>query len=130
MIVVDASAIVEVLLRTRDGQAIEERLFEDGQTLHVPHLVDIEVAHAVRRYAISGQIDGERGRIALAVLADLPLNRHPHAFLLPRIWDLRNNFTAYDSVYVALAEVLQAPLLTRDRRLTSAAGHQARIELV
>jgi len=130
VIVVDASAIVEVLLRTRDAQAIEERLFEDGQTLHVPHLVDIEVAHAVRRYAISGQIDGERGRIALAVLADLPLNRHPHAFLLSRIWDLRNNLTAYDSVYVALAEVLRAPLLTRDRRLAGTTGHGARIELV
>jgi predicted nucleic acid-binding protein len=130
VIVVDASAIVEVLLRTRDGQAIEERLFEDGQTLHVPHLVDIEIAHAVRRYAISGQIDSKRGRTALAVLADLPLNRHPHAFLLPRIWDLRNNLTAYDSVYVALAEVLRAPLLTRDRRLAAAAGHRARIELV
>ena len=130
MIVVDASAIAEVLLRTRDAQAIEERLFEDGQTLHAPHLVDIEIAHAVRRYAISGQINRGRGRAALAVLADLPLNRYPHRFLLPRIWDLRNNLTAYDAVYVALAEVLRAPLLTRDRRLAAAVGHRARIELV
>jgi predicted nucleic acid-binding protein len=130
MIVVDASALVEVLLRTRDAQAIEDRLFEDGQTLHAPHLLDIEVAHAVRRYAINGQIDREGGRAALAILAALPLNRYPHGFLLPRIWDLRNNLTAYDAVYVALAETLEVPLVTRDGRLARAAGHGARIELV
>jgi predicted nucleic acid-binding protein len=130
VIVVDASVIVEVLLRTRNVQAIEERLFEVGQTLHAPHLLDIEVAHAVRRYAISGQIDGGRGRAALAVLAALPLNRHPHSFLLPRIWDLRNNLTAYDAVYVALAEALGAPLITCDGRLAGTAGHRTRIELV
>ena len=130
MIVVDASTLVEVLLRARDAQAIEDRLFENGQTLHAPHLIDVEVAHAIRRYAISGQIKGDRGRVALAILAALPLNRYPHGFLLPRIWDLRNNLTAYDAVYIALAETLQVPLITRDRRLAGAAGHRARIELV
>jgi predicted nucleic acid-binding protein len=130
VIVVDASTLVEVLLRARDAQAIEDRLFENGQTLHAPHLIDVEVAHAIRRYAISGQIKGDRGRAAFAILAALPLNRYPHDFLLPRIWDLRNNLTAYDAVYIALAETLQVPLITRDRRLAGAAGHRARIELV
>jgi predicted nucleic acid-binding protein len=130
VIVVDASALVEVLLRTPLAPAIEQRLFDPELTLHAPHLIDVEVAHALRRYAISGQIDAERGHAALAILADLPLNRYPHRFLLPRIWDLRNNLTAYDAVYVALAETLEVPLLTRDRRLAGAAGHHARIELV
>jgi predicted nucleic acid-binding protein len=130
VIVVDASTLVEVLLRARDAQAIEDRLFENGQTLHAPHLIDVEVAHAIRRYAISGQIEGDRGRAALAILAALPLNRYPHSFLLPRLWDLRNNLTAYDAVYIALAETLQVPLITRDRRLAGAGSHRARIELV
>jgi predicted nucleic acid-binding protein len=68
--------------------------------------------------------------MALADLADLPLNRYPHEFLLPRVWDLRQNFTAYDAVSVALAETLDAPLLTCDRRLAAASGHLARVELV
>jgi predicted nucleic acid-binding protein len=129
MIVVDASAVVEVLLGTSAASAVERRLFEAGQTLHAPHLLDIEVAHAVRRYAARGEIDGQRGRTALADLADFPLYRYPHDPLLFRVWDLRNNLSAYDAAYVALAEELQVPLITRDRRLAGAAGHQARIEL-
>lgn len=130
MIVVDASALLEALLRTPAAKTIEDRLFAPGQTLHAPHLLDVEVAQVIRRYAASGEIDAERGRLALADLADLPLRRYPHDFLLPRIWDLRNNLMAYDAAYVALAEALDAPLLTRDRRLAAAAGHHARIELV
>ena len=130
MIVVDASALVEVLLRTADAAVIETRLFAAGETLHVPHLLDIEVVHAVRRYAVSGRIDAERGRIAMEVLADLPLSRYPHHLLLRRVWDLRNTLTAYDAVYVALAEALDVPLIARDRRLAGASGHRARIELV
>ena len=112
------------------ASAVEERLFAAGQTLHAPHLLDLEVAQVVRRYAASGAIDDARGRLALADLADLPLRRYPHDFLLPRIWDLRNNLTAYDAAYVALAEALDSPLLTRDRRLAAAAGHHARVDLV
>jgi predicted nucleic acid-binding protein len=130
VIVVDASALVEILLRTPAAPAIERRLFDTGLTLHAPQLLDIEVAHALRRYAVSSQINGERGRAALAVLADFPLNRYPHRLLLCRIWDLRNNLTAYDAAYVALAEALDAPLITRDRRLAAAAGHHAHIELL
>jgi predicted nucleic acid-binding protein len=130
MIVVDASALLEALLRTPDGGAVEERLLDHRETLHAPHLLDVEVAQVIRRYAANGEIDGERGRAALADLADLPLNRYPHYFLLPRVWDLRHNFTAYDAVYVALAEALDAPLITRDQRLAAAAGHHARVELI
>ncbi len=130
MIVVDASALLEALLRTPAAEAVERWLFDPRQSLHAPHLLDIEVAQVVRRYAASREIDPERGRAALADLADFPLRRYPHGFLLPRVWELRRNLTAYDAVYVALAEALDAPLLTRDRRLAAASGHAARIELV
>jgi len=130
VIVVDASALLELLLRTPAARVVENRLFAPGETLHAPHLLDVEVAQVIRRYAASGEIDGERGRIALTDLADLSLRRYPHDVLLPRIWQLRNNLTAYDAAYVALAEALDSPLLTRDKRLAAAAGHRARIELV
>jgi predicted nucleic acid-binding protein len=130
VIVVHASALLEALLRTPAGDMVDKRLFATGETLHAPHLLDVEVAHVIRRYAAAGEIDGERGRAALADLADLRLLRYPHDILLPRIWDLRHNLSAYDAAYVALAEALEAPLITRDRRLAAAAGHRARIELV
>jgi predicted nucleic acid-binding protein len=130
VIVVDASALLEVLLRTPASHAVEDRLFARGETLHAPHLLDVEVAHVVRRYAANGEIDGERGRLALDDLADFPLQRYPHDLFLPRIWSLRDNLTAYDAAYVALAEALDAPLLTRDRRLAASAGHRARITLL
>jgi len=130
VIVVDASALLEALLRTPAAEAVERRLFGARKTLYAPHLLDVEVAQVLRRYAVTGEIDPERGRAALADLADFPLRRYPHDFLLPRVWALRNNLTAYDAVYVALAEALETPLLTRDRRLAAAAGHHARVELV
>jgi predicted nucleic acid-binding protein len=130
LIVVDASALIEVLLRTPAANAVERHLFAPGQTLHAPHLLDIEVAQVIRTYAARGEIDDARGRMALDDLGDLRMQRYPHDFLLPRIWALRNSITAYDAVYVALAEVLDAVLLTRDHRLAGAAGHYARMELV
>lgn len=130
MIIVDASAVVEALLRTSAAGAVERRIFDGQETLHAPHLLDVEVAQVVRRYAALGEIDSERGRAALADLADFPVYRYPHDLLLPRIWELRHNLTAYDAAYVALAETLDAPLITRDRRLAAAAGHRARVELV
>jgi predicted nucleic acid-binding protein len=129
VIVVDASALLEVLLRTAAAKLVEDRLFAPRQTLHAPHLVGVESAQVIRRYAAKGEIDAERGRMALADLADFPLRRYPHDFLLPRIWDLRHNLTAYDAAYVALAEALDVPLVTRDRHLAASAGHHARIEL-
>ena len=130
MIVVDASAVLETLLRTPAAASVDRLLFADRQTLHAPHLLDVEVAQVLRRYAAAGEIDDERGRTALSDLADFPLRRYAHDFLLPRVWELRSNLTAYDAVYVALAEALDAVLLTRDRRLAAAAQRHVRIELV
>jgi len=122
LIVVDASAVLEVLLQTPAAPRISRRLFAPGETLHAPHLIDVEVAQVVRRYERSGAITPIRGAEALADLAGLPLQRYPHNVLLPRIWQLRHNLTAYDAAYLALAEALRAPLLTRDRALASAGG--------
>ena len=130
MIVVDASALLEVLLRTAAAETVERRLFVSRQTLHAPHLIDVEVARVVHRYAAAGEMAPEHGAAALADLATMPLRRCSHDFFLPRVWALRHNLTAYDAVYVALAEALDAPLLTRDQRMAAAAGHHARIGLV
>lgn len=112
-------------------ERLQRRLFtEADRTVCAPHLIDIEVTQALRRYARSGEISDERGREALADLADLPISRYPHTALLPRIWELRNNITAYDAVYVALAEALDAVLLTRDRRLATTAKDHVQVEAV
>lgn len=130
MIVVDSSVIIEVLLRTESASRIEDRILVPGETLHSPHLLDVEVAQVLRRYYNTGEIDADRGQEAISDLADFPLTRYPHDLFLPRIWQLRHNLTAYDAVYVVLAEVLPAPLLTRDKHLASAPGHVADIELI
>ena len=127
MIVVDASALLEVLLGTGAGARIQERLFRSGETLNAPHLIDLEVAQVLRRYDAAGDLDPGRGAEALEDLADMPLHRYPHDFLLPRIWELRGTMTAYDAAYIALAEALDAPLVTRDVRLSRATGHVATI---
>ena len=130
MIVVDASAILEVLLRTPAAHRVEKRIFAPGQSLHAPHLIDLEVLQVLRRYAARREISGERGREAVSDLGAFRLRRWAHDALAARIWDLRQNLTAYDAAYVALAEALDAPLLTRDRRLASAPGIRARVEAV
>lgn len=130
MIVLDASAALELLLRTAAGVAIEHRVFRRGQSLHAPHLLDVEVAQVVRRYALTGQIEAARGREALQDLADLRVERYPHDVLLSRIWELRHAATAYDAAYLALAELLGAPLLTLDGRLARAPGHRAVVDVV
>jgi predicted nucleic acid-binding protein len=130
VIVVDASALIEVLLNTPSGSRITQRLFEGQETLHAPCLLDIEVVQVLRRYALAGELNATRGLQAIEDLSDFPLTRYPHDLFLPRIWELRHNVTAYDAAYIALAEALDAPLLTRDARLASAAGHHATIEFV
>jgi predicted nucleic acid-binding protein len=129
LIAVDASAILEVLLRTGRGARIEDRLLSRGDSLHAPHLLDVEVAQVLRRYAAAGNVTSERGRQALADLGDFPIHRYAHDDLLPRIWELRHNVTAYDAAYLALAEALDAPLVTCDGRLASAPGHAADVEV-
>jgi predicted nucleic acid-binding protein len=130
VIVADASVLIDVLLRRQGADAIKARLFDTGATLHVPHFLDVEVAHVLRRHAAARVIGANRGGELLADLGDLVLQRYPHYWLLPRVWELRHNLTAYDAVYVALAEALDAPLVTRDARLAAAPGHQARIEVM
>jgi predicted nucleic acid-binding protein len=129
LIAVDASAILEVLLRTNRGTRIEDRLLSRGDSLHAPHLLDVEVAQVLRRYAAAGNVTSERGLQALTDLAAFPIHRYSHDVLLPRIWELRHNVTAYDGAYLALAEILAAPLVTCDGRLASAPGHSARVEV-
>ena len=126
MIVVDASAILEVLLLTPAARRVGSRLFADGETLHAPHLLDIEVAQGICRYCLSEKLDAARGQAAVQDFASFALIRYPHTMFLTRIWQLRANLTAYD----ALAEGLGAPLITRDAALARAPGHRARIEVV
>ena len=101
-----------------------------GVTLHAPHLIDLEIAQVLRRYCMSNEIRAERAEEALADLEILGIYRHSHDLLLPRVWQLRHNVTAYDAAYLALAEALSAPLLTADRRLARAPGHWATVEVL
>jgi predicted nucleic acid-binding protein len=130
MIVIDASALLELLLCTPAAARIAARLAPAGETLAAPHLLDLEIAQVLRRYRAGRQIDEARADEALSDYLDLAIDRYPHDILLPRIWELRGTLTAYDAAYVALAEALDAPLLTRDRRLASARGHSAIVEMV
>jgi len=108
---------------------VAARLFEPGETLHAPHLIDLEIAPVLRRWERTGDIDARRAAQALDDLADLPLARYAHLVLLPRIRALRRNVTAYDAAYPALAEALGATLVTRDCALARAPGHKARVEV-
>lgn len=130
MIVTDASVIVELLLRTPDASRIEARVLGAGVPLAAPALLDVEVAHVLRRYALRREMDASHGRTALGLLARFPIRRHHHLALLPRIWELRDNLTAYDATYVALAEGLGATLVTRDAALARSQLHRATIELL
>jgi len=129
MIVIDASAAVDWLLQTTAGQRIEHRLYSARESLHAPHLLDLEVAQVLRRLVRDGTVPANRADDALRDFLDLRLTRYSHVMLLPRVWQLRHNFSAYDAAYVGLAEKLGAPLITRDGRLASAPGHTAVIEL-
>jgi predicted nucleic acid-binding protein len=130
VIVLDASAVLELLLGTPAGARVARRIASPRETLHAPHLVDLEVAQVLRRFERAGDIDEARGRQALEDLRALDVARYAHDVLLPRIWRLRESVTAHDAAYLALAEALAAPLLTADARLGRARGHRARVELV
>jgi predicted nucleic acid-binding protein len=130
VIVVDASALVELLLQTALGRRVEARLFNGGDELHAPHLLDVEVVQGLRRLTRSGEVSPTRAAEAIQDLADLDLHRHAHLDLLGRAWSLRENITAYDAVYVALAEALGGRLVTCDGPLAKAPGHRARIEVI
>jgi predicted nucleic acid-binding protein len=130
VIVVDASALLEALLRTPVGIGVRQRLLSGREVLHAPHLIDLEIASVLRRYALARVLDVERCRQALIDLGGFRLYRHSHNHLLSRVWQLRHNLSTYDAVYVTLAEMLAAPLLTHDRRIAGSVGHRAQIELV
>jgi predicted nucleic acid-binding protein len=133
MLVVDASALTELLLGRPAGDPVAAALREHDFDLHAPHLVDVEVLSALRRVVAAGDASPTRAAEAVADLLDLPLERYPHDDLVPRIWDLRENFSAYDSTYLALAEVIAeagAPLLTTDTRLARAASAHTGIEVI
>lgn len=129
MIVLDASAAVDWLLQTPAGQSIEQRIFSRPVTLHTVHLLDVEFAQVLRRLVREGTLTPRRAEEAIDDLAALRIRRYAPVLLLPRIWKLRQNLTAYDAAYVALAEELQAPLITRDRRIAAAPGHKAAVEI-
>ena len=130
MIVIDASAVLEFLLQTSLGARVEARLLRDGDELHVPHLLDVEVVQGLRRLVRTGEVSAVRADEAIADLMDLDVHRHPHLDLLGRAWKLRDNITAYDAMYVALAEAIDAPMVTCDRPLAAAPGHRVRIEVI
>jgi predicted nucleic acid-binding protein len=133
VIVIDASAAIEWVLQTSKGEQVEARIFRKrgGSTrLHAPHLIDVQVAQALRKHVAKGRLSEGRGLSALQDFLDIPVLRYPHDVLLPRVWELRQNLTAYDAVYVALAEALDAPLLTCDASIANAPGHEADVEVV
>ena len=130
MIVLDASSAVEWLLQTSTGRRVARRIFSRRESLHAPHLLDLEVTQVFRRQAAQGAITVSRAEDGLQDLLDLRIRRYPHALFLRRVWELRDNLTAYDAMYIALAETLDATLLTCDGKLALAPGHGARVEVI
>jgi predicted nucleic acid-binding protein len=130
VIVLDASAAVDWLLQTPAGLRIESRIYTHNESLHAPHVLDVEVTQVLRRLVRERTVAADRADDAIRDLLDLRLTRYPHVVLLPRIWQLRHSLSASDAAYVALAEFLDAPLLTRDKRVASASGHSASVEAV
>lgn len=129
MIVVDASVLVLALAARGDvGTRARDRLA--GEDLAAPHLSDLEVASAFRQLESRGKLATDQAEAALAALDELPLQRVAHLPVLSRAWQLRNNLSVYDAAYVALAEALDSPLVTADRRLASAPGLRCQVEIV
>ncbi len=127
--VLDASVVVELVLGTRIGARIRERLHDPRISLHGPELLDLEVLNVLRRYVRAGTVAADRAEAGVRRLEELDLQRHRHGPMLPRIWSWRANLTAYDAAYVALAEVVDCPLLTTDARLSKAPGLPVPVEL-
>jgi predicted nucleic acid-binding protein len=133
MLVVDASAVAELLLRRSPAETVASELREHDFDVHAPHLLDVEVLSALRRLVATGAASAERARQALDDLLELRIVRYPHDVLAPRMWQLRENFSAYDAAYVALAEALadeRAPLMTADARLARAVEAHTDVRVV
>lgn len=129
MIVLDASAAVELLLATPVGLRVGHRI-AGGDTLHAPHVIDLEVLQVLRRYSALSLVTSSEAETALEDLRALGIQRYPHDVLTHRIWKLRANVTAYDAAYLALAEGLSAPLLTCDAKLARTPGTTATVEVL
>lgn len=130
MIVLDASVVVHLLLNTSLSGKVAGAIRSAEQSLHAPQLIDLEVLQVLRRYLLSDQISEERGLHALQDFNDLGIHRHEHQALVGRVWSLRNNFTAYGAVYVALSEALGATLLTSDAAFADTAHHDADVHVI
>jgi len=130
LIVIDASAVLELLLRTERGERVEARVFATDESLAAPHLLDVEIAQALRRLVAAREVTAPLADQSLRDYADLRIERFAHLDLLPRIWQLRNSLAACDAAYVALTEALRAKLLTCDTKLGRSHGHRATIEVV
>jgi predicted nucleic acid-binding protein len=130
MKVLDASVLVEYLTAGEYAEASRRRIAASSGWLWAPYLVDAEVGHALRGVVRAGEISAKAARAALADLMEMRLQRVSHHFLAERAWELRDNVSFYDGLYIALAEQLEAPLLTLDARLAKAPGVRAEIELV
>jgi predicted nucleic acid-binding protein len=122
--------MVEMLLLTPKGLKVRRSISSRSVDLHAPYLIDVEVAHVLRRMVRMEEISLLRGGEALQDFRDMEITRYPHEGLLRRIWALRENLSAYDAAYVALAEALGVALVTCDRRLGAAPGHNASVELI
>jgi predicted nucleic acid-binding protein len=128
VLVVDTSAVLAALVALEPPAGLVERLADDGD-LHAPHLIDVEVLHALRRLNARGELSDDRASDARADFRELAVARYPHVDLSERIWELRHNLTAYDAAFVALAEALEVPLVTCDRGLRGAGSQRAVVEL-
>lgn len=124
MIVIDASAVLEILSRTPTGLSLEEAL--SGMELQAPHLLDLEVLSAVRRWEFSGIAAPKEAAAILDAFLSMNIRRHTHTPYIPRIWSVRHNLTPYDAAYLALAEALNAELLTMDSGLRKIASPEPR----
>jgi predicted nucleic acid-binding protein len=130
VIVVDASAVIDlVLAKPASGDILERICARDSQAL-APELIEVEVLHVLRRLVLGDELPADRAALAIGYFHDLPIRTMGHRMLARRIWELKHQLSAYDGAYVALAEALDAPLLTSDRRLAASQGHHARIELL
>ena len=129
MIVLDTSAAVDWLLQTEAGKRIEQRLYSRQDTLHTVYLLDVEFLQVLRRLVRGGTLSHTRAEEAIEDLAALRITRYPTVPLLRNIWRHRQNLSAYDAAYVALAEKLHASLVTRDQRIAAAPGHTANVEV-
>ena len=130
MIVVDASALIELLTRSERGELVEARILRASETIHAPALIDLEIAQVLRRYVASKQVPAHWPRMALDIAIAFPMTRYLHEPLMKRVWELKENVTAYDAAYIALAEALRAPLVTCDAKVGRTRGIHTTVEVI